>query len=633
MTASQPSPQITVGQPLRKIAFSNSTTLGSMLQERAKGPQGEDIRLLFVDGPTASGIKPPEGDDESLLFTYSELYELTCRAASCFRRQGVGVGDRVFLFLSTGPAFLAAFYACQMLGAIAVPIAPPRSLSQLVGHLSRLAQICEPVLTVVGTRFMPLFRLARRSSRHALKRVVEEMELFLSAATLDEPYPVEPSDPAIIQFTSGSTGKPKGVTLSHTNLFANIKAIGIASGFRDGDVALCWLPLFHDMGLIGHVLNAMLWRVGLVLMPPEAFMNRPGRWLNALSRYGVAHSTGPNFAYVLCVRKITDREIKNVDLGRWRLAYCGAEPVHPDTIRRFTEKFSANGFTANSFFPVYGLAEFTLAASFPKPGARPRYDRVNRVLFETQKTATPVMSDNASEIVEWVSVGQGMPAHQMRIVDSQGSRLGERLMGEIELAGPSLMTGYYRDPDATEEVIRNGWLRTGDLGYIADGDLFVTGRSKDLIIKGGRNIYPQDVERAASLVKEVRAGCCVAFSITNQLRGTEELVLVCETRIRKNREHARLKNEIRKTVHDLIATSVDTVRLVSPGTVLKTSSGKIRRQAMRERYLQGKLRPERTPLSLRTRLYIELIREQFRKLVRGRKHKVSFNSGSNEARK
>ena len=616
--ASQPSQLIATSPPLRRIAFSGAATLGGMLQERAKGPQGDDIRLLHLDGPPLPGAKPSQGVDESLLLSYRELYELTCRAASCFRRHGVRSGDRVFLFLSTGPSFLAAFYACQLLGAIAVPIAPPRSVSQVVGHLTRLAQICEPALSVVGTQFMPLFRIARRSSRQYLQKVVEETELFLAEASLDEPYPVEPTDPAIIQFTSGSTGKPKGVTISHANLFANIRAIGTAAGFRDGDFALCWLPLFHDMGLIGHMLNAMVWRVGLVLMPPEAFMNRPVRWLQALSRYGAAHSTAPNFAYVLCVRKIANRELEDVDLSRWRVAYCGAEPIHAETIRRFTERFAAHGFKANAFFPVYGLAEFTLAASFPEPGEMVRYDRVDRRLFETEAVATPITSTDPSKTVEWVSVGQGMPGHQLRVVDSQGKRLDERLVGEIELAGPSVMTGYYRDPDATAEVMRNGWLRTGDLGYIADGDLFVTGRSKDLIIKGGRNVYPQDVERAASSVKGVRAGCCVAFSIANPVRGTEELVLICETRLRNVSEQTRLKNEIRKAVHDLIATRVDTVTLVSPGTVLKTSSGKLRRQAMRERYTQANLQPERTPFSMRMALYGELLRERFRKLVRAR---------------
>src|ERR1700752_4655159 len=512
--ASQLSPQ-TTNPPLRQIAFSTATTLGRMLQERAAGPQGDDVRLLFVDGP---GTKPAEGDDEARLYQYRELYEIACRAASCFRRHGVGKGDRVFLFLSTGPAFLAAFYGCQMLGAIAVPIAPPRSLSQLGGHLNRLPQVFEPALTVVGTTWMPLFRLARRSSRNALQKIVEETELFLAEAALDEPVPVESSDPAIIQFTSGSTGKPKGVTLSHANLFANIKAIGTAGGFRHGDFACCWLPLFHDMGLIGHVLNAMLWRVGLVLMPPEAFMNRPSRWLNALSRYGVAHSTAPNFAYVLCTRKIADREIENLDLSRWRLAYCGAEPVHPETIRRFTERFAAKGFKENAFYPVYGLAEFTLAASFPEPEAMTHLDRVERKLFETEGVAKPVSSDNSLDAVEWVSVGSGMPEHGVRVVDSQGNQKEERLVGEIELSGPSVMLGYYKDPDATAETIRDGWLRTGDLGYMAGGNLFVTGRSKDLIIKGGKNVYPHDVERAASSVKGVRAGCCVAFSIANESR-------------------------------------------------------------------------------------------------------------------
>jgi acyl-CoA synthetase (AMP-forming)/AMP-acid ligase II len=601
---------------MRKLAFSTTTTLGAMLHERAAGPQGEDIRLLFAEGWLPPQSVPPRGDDKSIVFSYEQLYHMSCRAATRFRRLGVKPHDRILLFLSTGPAFLAAFYGCQLVGAVAVPLGPPRTLPQIGVHLEQMAQICEPALTVVGSKFMPLFRLARKRLRGSLRKVVHETELFLDEPRVSEPYPALPSDPAMIQFTSGSTANPKGVTLSHENLFANVRAIGVASEFRDDDVALCWLPLYHDMGLIGHMLNSALWRLGLVLMPPEVFISHPSQWLKALSRYRVSHSTAPNFAYLLCVRKIADSEIEGIDLSRWRLAYCGAEPVSTETIRRFTERFSPKGFSPTAFFPVYGLAEFTLAASFPTPAVEPRFDRIDRKFFEDHGIAQAITPASQQEnALEWVSVGHGLPGHLMRIVDSSGIPIGERHVGEVELSGPSMMLGYYGNHLATTEVVRKGWLHTGDLGYMAEGDLFVTGRSKDLIIKAGRNIYPHDVEHIASRVPGVRPGCCAAFAITNEERGTDKLVLICETKFSDAKRRARLRDDIRAAVLNEIGTRPDDVQVVEPATVLKTSSGKIKRQAMRERYLRGELAPERFSFFQRARLYAEVMREQLRKVV------------------
>ncbi len=607
---------------LRRLSFSTSATLGGMLRERAAGPQGDDIRLLFATDTTLAGHKAPRGEDRSVVFTYAEVYDLACRAASCFHRVGVRPGDRVLLFLATGPGFLGAFYGCQIAGAVAVPFAPPRTLGQVQAHLTRVVHICEPTLTVVDSKFMPLLRVARSrsyESRIRLKKVIEDVELFLEEPAVNEPCPMRPSDPALIQFTSGSTGQPKAVTLSHANLFANIRGIGLASGFQDGDLALCWLPLFHDMGLIAHMLTSALWRVALVLMPPEVFIRRPSSWLKAISRYKAAHSTAPNFAYLLCVRKISDREIEGVDLSHWRVAYCGAEPIHPETIRRFTERFAARGFRATSFFPAYGLAEFTVAVAFPTAITPPHYDPIDRELMERDGIAR-LTQERAADKIEYVSVGHVIPGHSLRVVDHGGVPTKERHVGEIEVSGPSTMLGYYRDPKATTEIMRDGWLRTGDLGYVADGDLFVIGRNKDLITKAGRNIQPQDLEYAASSVAGVRAGCCAAFAVPNLERGSEEIVLICETTRSHDKKSARLGDEIRAKVLNAIATSPDVVKLVEPGTVLKTSSGKIRRQEMRERYLKGNLRPERLSFFARLRLYAEVARGQLGRFVSAWKH-------------
>ncbi|MCG8422338.1 MAG: fatty acyl-AMP ligase [Proteobacteria bacterium] len=604
----------------RTLSFTRADTIGGMLLERSEGPQGDDIRFVFMKPEEACPGFSPQGEDDRITFTYSETYEMAARAATCLRRRGVGPGDRVLLMLSTGPSFLAAYYGCQLLGSLPVPIFPPTSLNRIEDHLNRIARIariCAARAVVVNSQLVPVLSLVRgrdHEARKALENVVRDIELMTEESGPVAPAPARADDPAMLQFTSGSTGDPKGVVLTHRNVIENIRAIGQAAEFRDGDVAMAWLPLFHDMGLIGHVLTSAMWRVALVLMPPEVFIRRPGEWLRAMSRYRVAQSTAPNFAYNLCVRKIKDRELDGVDLSSWRIAYCGAEPVDPATVLQFSERFQPYGFDSRAFFPVYGMAEFTLAATFPRPGDEVRFDRVDRERFESMRVAVPCENEaGGADVAVWVSVGLALPGHQVRVVGPDRTPLPERHEGEIELAGPSMMSAYYKDLRATAEIIRDGWLSTGDLGYIAGGELFVTGRRKDLIIKGGKNLYPQDIESAAASVEGVRIGCCVAIGVANESRGTEDLVVICETRVTDDAELDRLRTDIRASVYKAIGTAPDAVKLVRPGTVAKTSSGKLQRRHMRHRYLQGQLQPD-TPSKLTlVRLKMSQILERFRR--------------------
>ena len=591
------------------LQFIRGTTLGEMLIERAEGPQGEDIRFLHVADEDVPPGKDVVGSDRSVAFSYAEVGTIARRSASLLRRRGVSSGDRVLLILPTGPSYLAAFYGCQILGAIPVPVVPPYSIARLEEHLERIARIAgvsQAKAAVVHSQLTAVLSVARRKhrqARFALSNLILGSDLLCEETAELELQPA--ADAGFIQFTSGSTGDPKGVVLPHASLLANMKGIGTGAHFQEGDLCCGWLPLFHDMGLIGLFLTSMAWGMPLVLMPPEKFIRRPKEWLRAMSRYGGTCSAAPNFAYSLCTRKVRGQDLADTDLSAWRVAFCGAEPINPETVASFIAKFTPHGFRASTFYPVYGMAEFSLAATLPVPGRPPRLDRVDRRRFEQDGVAQPAEEgEETANAMIWVSVGKALPGnHQVRIVDDTGATTAPRHEGEIEIRGSSLMAGYYQAPLATADVLRDGWLRTGDRGYLdQDGELYVTGRTKELIIKGGKNLFPQDVETASAKVPGVRMGCCAAFGLSNEQRGTEDLILICETRVTDADQRAEMIAAIRQSVLNAIGATPDAIVLVPPGTVPKTSSGKIQRNLMKTRYRQGNLSPSQPTLYTLVRL-------------------------------
>lgn len=604
-------------------------TLTEIAQIRAEQKlAGSGFRFLFVnEEELPPNFTRPSGDDHSVALSYSDAFEIARRAAFHLASRGVGRGDKVLIVMPTGPGFLAAFIGCQLLGAIPVPAVPPfslRAIDEYVGRIVKLATNAHVRAVVTIEKLVPVFRLARSASAESKKcfsRVILTRELLAEDQSLDYITPPDPDAPALIQYTSGSTGIPKGVVISHRSLLANVKAIGQGAGFRESDVALAWLPLFHDMGLIGHFIAAHVWGMPLVLLPPEVFVKRPKEWLRAITRYKGSCSASPNFGYALCVRKVKEDELATFDLSSWRVAFCGAEPIAPDTVRTFTEKFSKAGFAPGAFFPVYGMAELSLAATFPPPGRPPVFDRIDRDAFERTGTAVSATEAAPSEqTMTWVSVGMAVPGHEVRIVKKDGALLPDRTEGEIQVRGPSLMSGYFENPVATAEAIQSGWLRTGDLGYVANGELYVTGRSKEMIIKGGRNLYPQDIERASSTVEGVRAGCCAAFGVRNDARGTEDLVLVAELKNNAADPAARetLATEIKRAVFEATGASPDVVVLVAGGTVPKTSSGKIQRDLARKRYMKNDLERGGTSLATLARLKIAEVMHSLKGFVFGR---------------
>jgi acyl-CoA synthetase (AMP-forming)/AMP-acid ligase II len=526
--------------------------------------------------------------------TYRQLYLQACSVGAGLRQRGLGRASKVVVVLPTSPEFLEVFYGAQLAGCVPVAAYPPYGLGKLDQYLERLATICRAsdAELLCTTRSIAAIASQLLSTAPRLRAVITPAQLRAAGGDF-RPATLAPEDTALLQFTSGTTGRPKGVELTHRNLLANVHAIG--AGIRidpDEDVGCMWLPLCHDMGLIGNVLGTAYSRIPLVLLSPQAFIGDPKRWLWAIHRYRVTMSAAPNFAYELCARRIDEEAVRGLDLSSWRAALNGAEPVSLSSLDAFASRFERHGFSRRAFFPVYGLAEATLAVTFPESAGSWIVDEVNREALLAEGIAMP-SRDEAAPRLRMVSVGRPLRGIEIRIADGQGHDLPERHLGEVLVRGPSVMKGYYADPAATAAAFNNGWLRTGDLGYLADGHLFIAGRSKDIIIKHGRNYHPHELERAAETVRGVRAGCVVAFSVAREGEGTESVVVVFESRVSDGPQQQQLVQAVERAIIAAAGLRPDRVRVLPPHTLPKTTSGKLQRQLTRQMYLKGELTPAR----------------------------------------
>jgi 1-acyl-sn-glycerol-3-phosphate acyltransferase len=536
---------------------------------------------------------PSDGVVEEL--TYGELWSHASRIAAGLEAAGFEPGQKAGLMLPSGLEYFASFFGVLIAGGVPVPLYPPVRPSQLEDHLRRQAGILNTAqarVMIAMPEVLPLARLLRTQIPTLAKvATVEELE----AATTPPRRPVlKPDDIAFLQFTSGSTSDPKGVILTHANLLANLRAIDASIDLGPDETVVSWLPLYHDMGLIGAWMGSLYFAMQLVLMSPLAFLTRPVRWLKAVQRYRGTISAAPNFAFELCLKKIDDSELEGLDLSSWRASLNGAEPVSPETIRRFTERFAPYGYKPGTMLPVYGLAENSLAVAFPPWGREPRIDRVDRLSLSGSGEALPA-AEHDEDPLRFVGCGYPLPAHEVRIVDATSTELAERREGRIQFRGPSATSGYFRNPEATKKLFDGDWLDSGDRGYIAEGELFITGRAKDMIIRAGRNIYPQELEEAVGDLEGVRKGCVAVFGSADEKTGTEKLVVLAEIREADEETRRRLTDEIQAVAVDLAGMPADDVVLVKPQTVPKTSSGKIRRAAGRELY-EGKRLGGRGPV-------------------------------------
>ncbi len=525
----------------------------------------------------------------STALTYEGLRAGALQVASGLVRAGIEPADTIALMMPTSVDYLQAFFGTLLAGAIPVPIYPPTRPAQLEEHVMRHAGILEnadarALITSPEARTVAhLIRSGAGTVRHiwSLEELKRTGTPFVPAAPTETQI-------ALLQYTSGSTGAPKGVILTHANLLANIRAIGKFIHASSTDVFVSWLPLYHDMGLIGAWLGSLYFGCPLVLMPPVAFLTRPVRWLRAIHEYRGTLTASPNFGYEFCARKIDDRELEGIDLSSLRLALNGAEPVEPDTLDRFARRYHPYGLRPATLMPVYGLAEAAVGLAFPPVGREPRVDSVSRTPMLNAGRALPAGADQPSAL-RFVSCGRALPGYDIRICDPAGNELPERSEGTLQFKGPSATEGYYRHPDATARLFKDGWLDSGDRAYIAAGEIYITGRVKDIIIRRGRHVYPEEIEHVVGELEGVRRGCVVAFGTRDPTTATERLVILAETRVVGSAGVSELKSRVNDRVVQLLGEPPEEIVLAPPHTVLKTSSGKLRRAATRTAYENGSL--------------------------------------------
>lgn len=527
---------------------------------------------------------------------YSQLKESATTIAAGLQSQGLQHAQAVAIMLPTCVEYFYCFIGILMAGGIPVPIYPPARPSQLEDHMRRHAQIlinCDANLLITVEDAIRVAKLLK-SQVPNLKKVITPEDL-LESSNRFVPLQLKESDTAFIQYTSGSTGQPKGVILSHANLLANIRAMGSVVKAGPEDVFVSWLPLYHDMGLIGAWLGSLYYAALFVVMPPLNFLAHPERWLWAIHHFRGTLSASPNFGYEYCVRRLDEKALQGLDLSSWRAAFNGAEAVSAETLEQFTRRFEPYGFRQRAMMPVYGLAESSVGLAFPPIDRGAIIDSIDRTLFMHTGSAKNIDNNHALAL-KFPSSGPPLPGHQVRIVDQANRELPERKEGRIQFRGPSSTSGYYRNAKKTSELFVDDWLDTGDLGYVAGGEIYVTGRIKDIIIRAGRNIYPQELEEAVGYLEGISAGRVAVFGSEDQNSKTERLIVLAETRARDESELKRLRTAINTLATDLTGSPPDDIVLAPPNTVLKTSSGKIRRVASRELYESGKIGKEKTSI-------------------------------------
>ncbi len=565
--------------------------------------------LPFVLADLAANADPSRGytfvaeDGRTERFeSFASLHATAGRYAAAFRRLGLRRGDRVAMIIPEADDFVFCFFGAMHAGLVPVPMCPPMTLGKLGNYLDvarhivtraeAAALICSPeIRPVVGSLLGGMLRI-----------VTDTRSLPLDGEGIDL-ADLRAEDPGFIQFTSGSTSSPKGVVLTHGNLAANAHCI-MNLGLRatPEDVGCTWLPFYHDMGLIGFVLAPLVTATPVAFMQPLAFLKRPLTWFELITRHRGSIGFGPNFAYGLCTTRIKEEQLAGIDLSSWRVAGCGAEPIDRRVLDGFADRFAAVGFDRHALMPCFGMAESTLAVTFHQVGTPVRAEQIALDRLSSGVAHPPCPDAGAATIGEFVSCGRPFDGHEVGVMSDDGRLLGDREVGEVVLRGPSVMACYYNDPEATQDAVRDGWLHTGDKGFLSDGELFICGRIKDMIIVAGRNYYPTDIEWACNDVPGVRKGNVVAFGIGGFGEGPERVVVALETKVPRE-EFEAVQKGVKAAVLQKVGVKVDEVICLDPGALPKTSSGKLQRRRARQMYLNDELHA-----NARTEGRIELMR-------------------------
>ena len=543
--------------------------------------------IEILEGPAARYASLPIlflSDDarQAAPWSWGALWEASLAQAAALAACGLARGEPVVLAIPTSGLFFPVFFGILAAGGVPVPVAPPPS--QRVERLHWYRELLSTIVSDSGARIL----MSNTGHRQTLAMVAPEGVRVLAADALSAAAPVRPhtldaDELALLQYTSGSTSSPKGVALTHANIIANMHAIGteIVDEHSSG---VSWLPLFHDMGLIGAALGALYTRTPILLLPTTRFGKEPAAWLRAIGAFGATITQAPNFAFAHAVRYAAVEDLAGVSLASLRTALNGAEPIDLATVEAFERTFAPLGLRRGIVRPVYGLAESSLAVTFADAGQRV-VDEIDADALESRGVAAPASDAQRRRTI--VSVGRPLATQEIRIAGESGIPRGEREIGEVLVRGPSVMRGYYRRPEETAATLAGGWLHTGDLGYLSDGRLYLTGRLKDLIIRHGRNYSPSDLEHVISGVEGVLRGGSVAFGIDRE--DGPQVVIVVETRLRRPGDHEALRRRIREACQAAFLFGPDDVRLVPAGGIPRTTSGKVRRSECRSLYLDAAL--------------------------------------------
>ena len=530
------------------------------------------------------------GSKEEASLTFAELDQRARQIAGRITPYAKA-GDRALLLYGPGLAFIEALFGCFYAGVIAVPAYVPGSRREYP-RIETLMRNASCAVALSTENHLDAVSSFITSCGVNVKCLATDLTAHRLSEEMAPATPV--GEVAYLQYTSGSTSDPKGVMVTHSGVLANLESIAAHGGFDKNTVSVNWLPHFHDMGLIYGILQPIYSCFPAVLLSPSSFIHKPFKWLNAISHYRGTHAGGPNFAYDLCVERIGAAELSSLNLSTWKVAFNGSEPIRPETLDRFADRFAGCGFSSKAFYPVYGLAEASLKATSSEPWSGAKTCRVDT--GKLVQNHAEIVSNNMEPSSRLVSCGGPSRHHEIAIVDTDAlTSRGEKEVGEIWVAGPSIAAGYWNNSEATKSTfqayLNNGkgpYLRTGDLGFVHDGELFITGRLKDCIIVRGRNYYPQDFEQTVeNSHAALRRNGCAAFSLTNS--GLESVIVVAEVERKKQADLSQILDAIRQAVGEAHEIRLFSVVLIPSGALPKTSSGKVQRNACKQKFVQGEL--------------------------------------------
>jgi fatty-acyl-CoA synthase len=549
----------------------------------------ERLRSHLVSRPEWAAVNLLRTGQPDLPITYSQLLRGAQGFVGALQNAGVRPGEVVVVILQHGEQLIYSYFGAIIHGAIPsiMPFLTEKlSPERYRADLSALISVTQPAAIVTYAEFEDEVRAALKDGDSVRTVILAD---HVPARDVDislwEGLKRDPEDVVLLQHSSGTTGLQKGVALSHRAVFNQLDAYGKTLNLNKNDVIVSWLPLYHDMGLIAGFLLPILYGIPLVLMSPFDWVRAPYRLMQSVSQYRGTLSWLPNFAYNFCARKIRDRHLEGVDLSSWRAIINCSEPVRWESHQAFQEKFASHGLRADALHTSYAMAENVFAVTQSDLAGGPGVEEIDREAFMRERM---VMDANHKPAMKFMSSGRPLPNVRIKIVDEKGDPLPDRRVGEIALNSDCMLSGYHNRPDATEKAFLDDWFLTGDYGYISAGELFVSGRKKDMIIVGGRNVYPQDLEALTYEVAGVHAGRSVAFGMFDDEQGTEEVVIIAEIDSAEPAQQQRVADAIRLHITKNSAIALRYVKVVGPGWVVKTSSGKTARSANKEKYLKEK---------------------------------------------